>query len=923
MSIYLTLGGLTLLAPLTLLGLISLPIIWWILKITPPLPKKAFFPPLRLLQNVNTEEETPNATPLWLLLFRFLLIGLIVFALSLPIIKQAEGIDERPLTLLLDTHWAAGANWNALSQDAEARISDARRKNLDVRIITTTRPSGNSDLPRFVPADQALNTLNTVFPDALPFDEEYVQAALTRPDIRFALEESDAIWISAGVDTRAMDRPIEILKTAARLTRIVPVETTIPLIAGNVTETADGFQAQWHRPEHVGTRSSVIEAIGRDGRLIERNVINFAPGQDMAEARFRLPPNLRRRIALLRSADARTAGSVKLFDDSWGRPVIGLIAPSEDTASPLLSEPFYTQSALVPFADIFTGDLDYLLSLSPEILIMPDIARTSAPELTEYVEQGGLLIRFAGPKLAQRADDLLPVQIRDGDNGGRAFGGALTWEDPQNIAAFANDSPFFGLNIPADIEIRQQVMAAASAETDSKTWARLEDGSPIVTAAARGFGQIVLFHVTASPDWSNLAISGLYVDMLRRILPLAGQSSRKSIATQGDWSPDRILNGLGRLDNPPLEAANLPADIAVSAPVSRTHPPGLYRQGQRLNARNMIQTPDSFDVETAADSLRTERLGGTRDKNIIGWLLGISMVLLAGDVICSLYASGRLRLTSRFDPKASAATALGLAVIMFMSAPQQARAQDGPDVVQSLYIGYVKTGNGDIDRISDDAMRGLSNALNQRTTIEPVGVRGIDIENDPITFFPFIYWPIQTDIAALSPQTAAKVNEYMATGGTLILDTRDYGDRAFLSGSVHPGLARLGETLDLPNLTKLPEGHVLRKSFYLLDTFPGRWAGGPVWVDRNTATTSRDGVSAVIVTGNDLTAAWAVDGDDIPYIELDNDIVRQREYSLRFGVNIAMYALAGNYKADQIHAATLIERLGQQPEGLGPLAPDP
>jgi len=450
MSIYLTLGGLTLLAPLTLLGLISLPIIWWILKITPPLPKKAIFPPLRLLQNVTTEEETPNATPLWLLLFRFLLIGLIIFALSLPIIKQADGIDDRPLTLLLDTHWAAGANWSAMSQDAEARLEDARRKNLNVRLITSTRPSGETVLPHFVPADQAINDLKTIFPDALPFDADYVQAALERPDVSLALEDSDAIWVSAGLDTGNMSPIAERLKGAARLTRIVPVETALPLIAGDVSETADGFKAQWHRPEHIGTRSSIIEAIGRDGRLIERETINFAPSQDMAEARFRLPSNLRRRVALLRAADARSAGSVKLFDDSWGRPVIGLLTPSDDTASPLLSEPFYTQSALLPFADIFTGDLDYLLSLSPEILIMPDVARTATPELSDYVEQGGMLIRFAGPKLAQRADDLLPVKIRDGDNGGRAFGGALTWEEPQNIAPFANDSPFFGLSVPND-----------------------------------------------------------------------------------------------------------------------------------------------------------------------------------------------------------------------------------------------------------------------------------------------------------------------------------------------------------------------------------------------------------------------------------------------------------------------------------------
>ena len=460
-------GGLTLLAPLTLLGLLSLPLIWWILKITPPRPRKLFFPPLRLLQQIQTEEETPNATPLWLLLFRLGLVSLIVFALSLPIIQQAEGINDRPITLVLDTHWASGANWNALNKEAEARLTDARRKNIPVRLITTTRPSTETTQPNFVPADQAVNHLKTIFPEALPFDAAYMKEALEFNRASFEISKTEAIWISAGLDTDAMSASADILKHAAVVTRIVPVETTRPLIAGEVSETADGFQTIWHRPEHKGTRSTSIEAIGRDGRLIARETINFAPGQARSEVRFRLPPNLRRRVAQLRTSDARSAGSVKLLDDSWGRPVIGLLAPSEDTASPLLSEPFYTQSALTPFADIFTGNLDYLLSLSPEIIIMPDVARNITPELVGYVETGGMLIRFAGPKLAQRADELLPVQIRDGDNGGRAFGGALTWEDPQNIAPFESQSPFFGLSIPDDIEVKKQVMALAGAETDS------------------------------------------------------------------------------------------------------------------------------------------------------------------------------------------------------------------------------------------------------------------------------------------------------------------------------------------------------------------------------------------------------------------------------------------------------------------------
>ena len=334
----------------------------------------------------------------------------------------------------------------------------------------------------------------------------------------------------------------------------------------------------------------------------------------------------------------------------------------------------------------------------------------------------------------------------------------------------------------------------------------------------------------------------------------------------------------------------------------------------------MIADPALYDVTSAVDSLPTEQLGQTRDKNIIGWLLGFALIALAFDVLCSLFASGRLR--PRRAVAIQSAAALIMAVTLFSATPDSL-AQDAPDVVLDLHIGYIQTGNERVDQISEDAMRGVSAALNDRTTIEPVGVRGIDLETDDLVHFPFIYWPVAADIAELNPNVAAKLNEYMTTGGTLVIDTQDYGDRSFLEGATHPGLAVIGEQLDMPSLTKIPETHVLRKSFYLLDTFPGRWAMGPVWVDRNTSASSRDGVSSVIITGNDFAAAWAVDSEDIPYVELENDIVRQREYSLRFGVNIAMYALSGNYKADQVHAAALIERLGQKPEGLGPLAPEP
>ena len=152
----------------------------------------------------------------------------------------------------------------------------------------------------------------------------------------------------------------------------------------------------------------------------------------------------------------------------------------------------------------------------------------------------------------------------------------------------------------------------------------------------------------------------------------------------------------------------------------------------------------------------------------------------------------------------------------------------------------------------------------------------------------------------------------MAAGGTIIFDTGDEGDRVLRAGEPHPGLKRVSEGLDIPRLSEVPQDHVLTKSFYLLSTFAGRWANGPVYVQAAEAGTGgRDGVSPVIIGSNDWAAGWALTSEDGAFVDLEFDIPRQREMSIRFGVNIAMYALSGNYKADQVHAKALVERLGR------------
>ena len=502
--------------------------------------------------------------------------------------------------------------------------------------------------------------------------------------------------------------------------------------------------------------------------------------------------------------------------------------------------------------------------------------------------------------------------------GGRELGGALTWEDPQRLAAFPESSPFFGLKIPSDITVKQQVMAEPSAQTDSRTWARLEDGSPVVTSSQQGFGRIVLFHVTAGPEWSNLPVGGLYVEMLRRLLGMARTTPSKAEAGTGDWAPERVLNGFGRLDTPSIEVRPIADDAFNDTQISHEHPPGLYRQGARRKALNTISNPENIMALSAFNGLKVEPYGQTKERTLGGIILGIALVMLALDAIFALTVSGRL---GYLKPKKLAA-AMAVLLMFGMVLPQESFAQDETITADALdlYFAYVKTGDARRDRMSEAAIEGLVRSLNRRTTIEPIGVRGVDPEIDPLVFYPFLYFPVDRQASALSAKAALSLNAFMAGGGTIIFDTQDAGDD-FLNGTTHPGLARVTKDLDIPALAAVPKDHVLTKSFYLLQVFPGRWANGTVWVDRNSNGAARDGVSSVIIGSNDWAAGWATDDNGDALQTLERDIPNQREMSLRFGVNVAMYALSGNYKSDQVHAAALVERIGnledRKPENQG------
>jgi hypothetical protein len=252
---------------------------------------------------------------------------------------------------------------------------------------------------------------------------------------------------------------------------------------------------------------------------------------------------------------------------------------------------------------------------------------------------------------------------------------------------------------------------------------------------------------------------------------------------------------------------------------------------------------------------------------------------------------------------------------MFALAPP-ARADDAFVVraTSELRLAYVRTGNDEVDNLSRAGLLGLGDALNRRTAVETGDPLAVDIEADELIFFPLLYWPVTADQPPPSPKAVERINRYLETGGTILFDTRDGDEQSpgpFGGAAIAAErLRRLTTGINMPPLVPIPPDHVLTKSFYLLHEFPGRWNVGTLWVEPVDDHVN-DGVSSVIVGANDWAGAWAVDKDGQPLYAVVPGGEEQREMALRFGINLVMYVLTGNYKSDQVHVPAILERLGQ------------
>ena len=933
------------LSPWILVALITLPVLWWLLRAVPPAPIRRVFPAMTLLLGLKEDRPEAQRSPWWLILLRLLAVAALIIGFAGPVLNpQERAAQDGPLVVFIDSFWPAAANWQARVDAVDQVLLEAQQQG---RMAVVVR-SHLSEIAPFSAAGLWREKLAAMQPAA--WDAPYDTPAF------MSLPKGEFLWLSDGI---ARDGRAEILNSRSNKGTVTILEPNSAIYGLPPAQMTNGEISLTVQRAHAGpAKTLVIQGMGRDPAgqlrpLVQADAI-FAAGADQAEITLSLPPELRHRISWFELPDAKSAGGVTLVGEALTRRRVALIGAQKNETLALLSPDHFLRAALEPSAEIIEAlQIDDVLRASPHVIILPDVPKLAEPDqraLAKWVANGGLLLRFAGPRLAAaqasrggqgaqggfaREDVLLPVRLRAG---GRVVGGAMSWGSPQTLAPFAANSPFYGLDIPSDVTVARQVLAEPDPDLAARTLAELADGTPLVTRKLLGGGQVILVHVGANAEWSSLVLSGLFVEMLKRLMTSSAggaglASNGEVIVAEGGrsdrppvWQLTRKLSADGRLvaQDPVRPIDNHALQQAVQTRASAAVPPGVYQDETRQAVVNALAMGDHLKSAQWPATIVPEWGQTDRLRDLSGPVLSLGLTLLLIDVVATLWITGNL---ARRKAAQTSGMIVALALVMPLILPSMGNAQEQPsaevDVIAAaaeVTLAHVLTGDAALDALAQAGLQGLSDALFIRTSVEPALPVGVDLERDPLAVYPILYWPISSAQAQPSSAAYDRLSRYLAAGGLILFDTRDAGVGG--DGPEARKLRALAGPLGLPPLDPVPEDHVVTRAFYLLDAFPGRHVG-PVWAEAAPPGAEaqegvpfrvlNDGVTPVMIGGNDWAGAWAVRPDGAPLLPVGRGRAgdRQREMALRFGINLVMHVLTGNYKSDQVHIPALLQRLGQ------------
>lgn len=919
--------------PLYLISLLLLPLIYFLIKLTPPQPHVILFPPISILKKLVPAEKTPKNSPLLLLIVRLFLVGAIITALAGPYYQISDKviINNQPLLIVVDDSWSSAQDWDQRKNFIQNLIHEAELQSVPTYIYAAS----DNNISQFIDYATTRNRIKILNPK--PYVPNYSEAINIIREFTKSHENCHIVWLAPALAHPDAGEFITSLESDKKKTPNISIyanHNDIKILRNPINQKE---AIHIDIENYNQSLNSPIEIIASDfygNTLFQQHFDQKFQTKD--KILIKAPLELRNKVSHLRINNQHTAGSVALLDDRSRRARIGIFAQSKDNSTqPLLSAYYFLSKALNPFADIVIPNsgsitpIDDLLSQNITTLILSDVGLLTEPDehaVAKFLTDGGSLIRFSGPNLAAKADDLLPVKLRPAS---RNLGGAISWEKPKKIAQFEHSSPFYEFSIPDDILISRQLLAEPTNDLNDKTWVRLEDGTPLVTADRRGKGLLVFFHISAETSWSNLPISGLFIDMLNKLslYSFISDEIKKNDVTEINNSSQlslravKLLDGFGNFLPGPIDS--VPSiSLNNSGFTDSNNLPGFYVDGSITRA---VQPISKNEILSKLDDIIKNKTINTLDDisryDLSSVFLLLSVLLFLIDTLLSTPKSNLSINIFKF-PK------LILFITILLAPNDEAYATSSPSdqlpskemiSILTSRLAYVLNGDNNIDATAYDGLKHLTNELRARTSYEPGDPIGLDLNKDDLSLYPLIYWPIYASMPQPNEKVIQKLATFMRFGGTVIFDTRNGDAYSNVIGESQESswLRLLLQQLDVPVVEQVPRDHVITKTYYLINKLQGSSEPCDSWVEktfmdvadeqRNNFIQSTDNVSSLIITSCNLASAWSRFSRENNFSS--NKDTHNLELAMRSGINIVMYTLTGNYKSDQVHKRRIIERL--------------
>ncbi len=878
--------GLTFLYPSLLWGLLALPAFYLLIRLLPPRPQAVDFPAINLLKKLSSRLPPPRTPPWWLLLLRLLLIALFIIGLSHPMLsRDSVQLGKEPLVIFVDNGWKSAQNWSLIYERLLLTLQQAQTNNTKVLVQGTADPINTS----FVAATTALKELPTLAPR--PWQSNSVEIA---QQIAATLKNQNTVrplWLSSGLMDE-FERKAFITKSESigRTRVFVPPQHHLPLMIEAIEPKQGAFKVELWRAGTSGEHDVSVSLYDVNGTFITRKGGQFNAGEQRETLTITLPKQL------------NTPGYFKIDRQqhigAWwgvstiaGLPKVGIIAPTENDF-PLLSGEFYLNNALAE--TLKPQKLEATAQGDGFDVLLLTTQPTNIEQLDQWTKEGGVLITFAGDWLEKNrtVDNLLPIRLRPHP---RQLTGALSWTGSLKIKGVNPESPIKALvnkPLPDDVNITTQFLPETAANLANNTWVSLNDDTPLVTGQAAGNGWKILVHVPADASWSSLPLSGFFVDLLNTLINLKQKDSAVSADYAFPLPAHRILTAQGEL----ISARSGEMVEAVDNPINVNTPAGLYGNQRapfvhQLSAEQRLEsaiTPSNLDGLTTRYYDEAEK-----HKPLHSFVLALALLLLAIDSLLRVNF-----IHKKILRKVSTTTAMLLLASLGFSLP--AYAEPFPAGAHKIQFAWVDTGNSTLNTIAKQGLTSLSYVLANRTTVEPVAPVMVNPATDDLGFYPILFWSVPPNLGKINKKATENLRLYIENGGLLVIDTlTDIGS------SAAAGKIILNHILPMP-LGALRDDHVINRSYYLLrGKTPGR-ADGSLWVE-----TTRH-LPRLIVGNHDWLGAWAHDENGTPRRAVTPGGEQQRSLAFRFGINLVMYALLGDYKADQLHVNTLLKRMEER-----------